>query len=126
MRKPLFVLALLGLAHPAAAQNARGTTDWVSQNLKNDKVRILEVSVDPGNYEKGHGPGAVGVKWHSELADPVKRDIASVGDFEKLASRAGIAKATTVVLYGDNNNWFAAWGYWIFKTYGHADLRLMG
>jgi thiosulfate/3-mercaptopyruvate sulfurtransferase len=114
---------LLGL--PAAAQDVLVSTDWVWQNVKNDKVRILEVSVDPGAYEKGHIAGAVGVKWHSELADPVNRDIVSAENFAKLLSRAGIAKDTSVVLYGDNNNWFAAWGYWIFQMYGHRDARLM-
>jgi thiosulfate/3-mercaptopyruvate sulfurtransferase len=117
--------ALLLLAAPLAAQEPLVTTDWVFQNLKNPKVRVLEVSVDPGVYEKGHVPGAVGVKWHSELADPVNRDIVSPESFEKLLSRAGIAPDTTVVLYGDNNNWFAAWGYWIFEIYGHKDVRLM-
>jgi len=101
------------------------TTDWVFAHLADPKVRILEVSVDPGVYEKGHVQGAVGVRWHDELADPVRRDIVSRANFEKLAARAGVARDSTVVLYGDNNNWFAAWGYWIFKSYGHADVRLM-
>ncbi len=116
---------LLLAALPAAAQEVLVTTEWVSNNLNNPKVRVLEVSVDPGVYEKGHVEGAVGVKWHSELADPVSRDIVSAASFEKLLSRAGISGDTTVVLYGDNNNWFAAWGYWIFEIYGHKAVRIM-
>jgi thiosulfate/3-mercaptopyruvate sulfurtransferase len=116
---------VLALALPASAADPLVSTDWVFQNLANPKVRVLEVSVDPGVYEQGHVPGAVGVKWHTELADPVNRDIVSREAFEKLLSRAGVSKDTTVVLYGDNNNWFAAWGYWIFKVYGHDDVRLM-
>jgi thiosulfate/3-mercaptopyruvate sulfurtransferase len=122
---PPCLAAVLALAVPAAAREPLVTTDWVWQNLKNPKVRVLEVSVDPGAYEKGHVPGAVGVNWHSELADPVERDIVSLEGFERLVSRAGVAPDTTVVLYGDNNNWFAAWGYWIFELYGHRDVRLM-
>ena len=116
---------LLTFSVPVAGQEVLVSTEWVGQNLKNERVRILEVSVDPGVYEKGHVPGAVGVKWHSELAEPVTRDIVSPANLEKLASRAAITKDTTVVLYGDNNNWFAAWGYWIFKMYGHGDVRIM-
>jgi thiosulfate/3-mercaptopyruvate sulfurtransferase len=117
--------AMLGFSLPAAAQDVLVTTDWVLQNLKNPTVRLLEVSVDPGVYEKGHVPGAVGVKWHTELADPVRRDIVSPENFQKLMARSGISNGTTVVLYGDNNNWFAAWGYWVMKMYGHDDVRLM-
>ena len=115
----------LALAGRSEAAEVLVSTDWVFARLKDPKVRILEVSVDPGVYEKGHVPGAVGVRWHDELADPVRRDIVSQTGFEKLAARAGVSRDSTVVLYGDNNNWFAAWGYWIFKTYGHADVRLM-
>jgi thiosulfate/3-mercaptopyruvate sulfurtransferase len=116
---------ILAASAPARAAEVLVSTDWVYQRLADPKVRVLEVSVDPGVYEKGHVRGAFGVRWHDELADPVRRDVVSRENFEKLLSRAGIARDTTVVLYGDNNNWFAAWGYWIFKTYGHADVRLM-
>lgn len=119
------VVALLAVAVPALAQDAVVTTDWVYRNLANEKVRILDVSVDPGVYEKGHVPGAVGIKWHSELCDPVGRDIVSAENFEKLCSRAGISNDSTVVLYGDLNNWFACWGYWIFTIYGHPQMRIM-
>lgn len=119
------LILLLALAGPAAAQDALVTTDWVYENSTKPGVRVLEVSVDPGVYEKGHVAGAVGLKWHSELCDPVSRDIVSKENFEKLCSRAGITPETTVVLYGDNNNWFACWGFWIFTIYGHANVKIM-
>jgi thiosulfate/3-mercaptopyruvate sulfurtransferase len=117
--------ALLAAASPALAQDVLVTTDWVSQNLEKSNVRIVEVSVDPGVYEKGHVQGAVGWKWHSELCDPVSRDIVPPDKFEALCRKSGINKDTTVVLYGDLNNWFACWGYWIFTMYGHSNVKLM-
>jgi thiosulfate/3-mercaptopyruvate sulfurtransferase len=107
------------------AQDVLVTTDWAAQNLRNEKVRFVDVSVDPGVYEKGHLRGAVGFKWHSELCDPVSRDIVPADRFEKLCREAGISEDTTVVLHGDLNNWFACWGYWIFTMYGHKNLKLM-
>lgn len=101
------------------------TTQWLSDNLNNSKVRIVEVSVEPGVYEQGHIPGAVNFVWHTDLVDPINRDIVSQERFERLLSWAGIEKDTTVVLYGDNNNWFAAWGAWMFDVYGHADVRIL-
>ena len=124
--KPSLIALLFAVSAPgAAAQDALVSTDWVFQNAKNPKVRIVEVSVDPGLYEKGHVAGAAGFKWHSDLCDPVARDIVSRENFEKLCSRAGIAADTTVVFYGDNSNWFACWGFWIFSLYGHKDLKIM-
>ncbi|GBD46839.1 sulfurtransferase [Methylopila sp. Yamaguchi] len=114
-----FALALGGVA--AAEGSAVVTADWVADNLKNPKVKVFEVSVDPGVYERGHVPGAVNIRWHSELVDPVKRDIASRESLQKLLSAAGVDKDTTIVLYGDNNNWFAAWGAWVLETYGLGD-----
>ena len=122
---PPVLSALVAFAGAAAAQDALVTTDWVHQNAKSPKVRIVEVSVDPGVYERGHVPGAAGFKWHSELCDPVARDVVSRENFEKLCARAGIAADTTVVFYGDNSNWFACWGYWIFSLYGHKELKIM-
>src|SRR5262245_20759252 len=107
------------------AQDALVSTQWVADHLADPRVRLVEVSVDPRVYEKGHVQGAVGLKWHSELCDPVRRDILSAEQFEKLCSRSGIANDSTVVLYGDNNNWFAAWGAWTFHLYGHASVKLM-
>lgn len=95
--------------------------EWVQKNLDNPKVRLVEVSVDPGVYERGHIPGAVNFRWHTDLVDKVSRDIASRESFEKLIQSAGIDKDTTVVLYGDNNNWFAAWGAWVFHVHGLGD-----
>lgn len=100
-------------------------TEWLANNLNNPNVRILEVSVEPGLYEQGHIPNAGNVKWHTDLVDNPNRDIVSKKQFEALASSLGITPETTVVLYGDNNNWFAAWGAWIFKVYGHKDVRLL-
>ncbi len=126
MIKPgVIVSAVLAAALPAAAQDVLVTTDWVMENAKNPKVRIVEVSVEPGNYEKGHVAGAVGFKWHSELCDPVGRDIVPAEKFEQLCRKAGISADTTVVLYGDLNNWFACWGYWTFTMYGHKNVKLM-
>jgi thiosulfate/3-mercaptopyruvate sulfurtransferase len=126
MRLVMTVAVVLAAAVPAVAQDVLVTTDWAWNQAKNPKVRIVEVSVDPGVYEKGHVAGAVGFKWHSELCEPTgARDIVSQENFEKLCSRAGIANDTTVVFYGDNNNWFAAWAVWIFTMYGHKDVRMM-
>ena len=119
----LIVCALaVGKIH---AQDALVSTQWVAEHLKDPKVRMVEVSVDPGVYEKGHVQGAVGLAWHSELCDPVRRDILSAEQFQKLCARSGIASDSTVVLYGDNNNWFAAWAAWTFHLYGHKSVKLM-
>jgi len=101
------------------------TAEWLEANLKNPKVRIVEVSVNPGVYEKGHVPGAVNFSWHVDLNDPVRRDVVSRENFEKLLSNAGVAPDTTVVLYGDTNNWFAAWGAWVFDMYGVDGVKLL-
>ena len=101
------------------------STDWAIQHLKDADKRFIEVDVDTTQYEAGHLPGAVAFNWQSQLQDQVARDIISKTDFEKLASSAGLTPQTTVVLYGDNNNWFAAYAFWLFKYYGHADVRLV-
>ena len=116
---------MIALALLVLGQDVLVTTDWVFQNLENPKVRIIEVSVDPGVYEKGHVQGAVGFKWHSELCDPVSRDIVGPEKFEALCRKAGISNDTTVVLYGDLNNWFACWAYWEFAMYGAKNVKLM-
>lgn len=116
------VALAVGLGGAASAQSGPlVTADWVADNLKNPKVKLFEVSVDPGVYERGHVPGAVNIRWHSQLVDPVKRDIASRENLQKLLSEAGVDKDTTIVLYGDNNNWFAAWGAWVLEAYGLGD-----
>ncbi|MDA7415901.1 sulfurtransferase [Xenophilus arseniciresistens] len=101
------------------------TTDWLAQNLDNRQVRVIEVSVNPGLYERAHVPGAVNFSWHTELNDRVRRDIVGREDFEKLLSKAGVGADTTVVLYGDTNNWFAAWGAWVFDIYGVKNVKLL-
>ncbi|MET0671660.1 MAG: sulfurtransferase [Xanthobacteraceae bacterium] len=115
-----FAIALLPAA-ASARENPLVTTDWLEKNLTNAKVRVVEVSVEPGQFERGHIPGAQNIVWHTDLVDTVKRDIASQEKFQALLRKLGIDKDTTVVLYGDNNNWFAAWGAWIFSVYGLND-----
>ena len=100
-------------------------TDWVKQNIGKPGIRLVEVDVDTKAYDAGHIPGAVGVNWQSQLQDQVRRVIVSKQGFERLMSEAGISPSDTVILYGDNNNWFAAYGFWLFKLYGHKDVRLM-
>ncbi|KGE72753.1 sulfurtransferase [Spirochaeta lutea] len=127
MKRLLFLLVLLAAESGAGlfASEFLVSTDWLAQNLNNPRVKIVEVSVNPGVYEQGHIPGAVNFRWHSDLVDPVVRDIAQPEDFADLLSRSGISPDDTVVIYGDTNNWFAAWGAWIFDIYGHRDFRLL-
>lgn len=98
---------------------------WLQQNLNNPNVRIIEVSVNPGQFERGHIPGAVNFKWHTDLVDPVRRDIVTAKNFQEKLRKAGVNKDSTVVLYGDNNNWFAAWGAWVFDVYGVKNVKLL-
>lgn len=107
------------------ASNFLVDTEWLQKNLDNPKVRIVEVSVNPGQFERGHIPGAVNFRWHTDLVDPVRRDIATQANFQKLLRNAGVNNDTTVVLYGDNNNWFAAWGAWVFDVYGVKNVKLL-
>ena len=100
-------------------------TAWVAQHGRDPNVRLVEVDVDTGSYDSGHIPGAVAWNWTSQLCDTVRRDVIPKADFEKLMSESGVGNDTTVVLYGDNNNWFAAWALWQLKLYGHKDVRLM-
>jgi len=99
------------------------TTQWVADNKS--KVRLIEVDVDTTQYDAGHIAGSVSFNWQSQLQDQVQRDIISQEEFEKLLSQAGVAADTHVILYGDNNNWFAAYALWLFKYYGHATVSLM-
>jgi thiosulfate/3-mercaptopyruvate sulfurtransferase len=100
-------------------------TDWLEKNLNNPKIRIVEVSTDTGVYERGHIQGAVNIKWHTDLVDPVKRDIASKENLQKTLQALGINNDSTIVIYGDNNNWFAAWGAWVFDVYGVKNVKLL-
>ncbi|HEU5077650.1 MAG TPA: sulfurtransferase [Opitutaceae bacterium] len=101
------------------------STDWVKDNLGKPHIKLVEIDVDTKAYDAGHIPGAVGFNWQTQTQDTVRRDIVSQEQFEKLVGGAGISPSDTVVLYGDNNNWFAAYGFWVFKVYGHKDVRLM-
>lgn len=101
-------------------------TDWVADNLKNPAIRILEVDYDPENaYKQGHIPGAHLVWWKRDINDPVRRDIISKQQFEELMSRVGAEPNTELVLYGDFNNWFAAFAFWVFQYYGHRKISIM-
>ena len=101
------------------------STNWVKENLGQPNLKIVEIDVDTKAYDAGHVCGAIGFNWQTQLQDQVSRDIINKTEFEKLVSQAGISPSDTVILYGDNNNWFAAYGFWLFKLYGHKDVRLM-
>jgi len=126
IKKAVLLWALLFTAPVVAApSDFLVTTDWLEKNLNNPKLRLIEVSVDTGVYERGHIQGAVNFKWHTDLVDPVKRDIASKENFEKLLRQAGVNNDSTIVIYGDSNNWFAAWGAWVFDVYGVKNVKLL-
>ena len=99
------------------------SADWAESNLDNPTVVFVEVDEDASAYDTGHIPGAVKLDWKKDLQDPVKRDFVDAQQFSKLLSDRGISNDDTVVLYGGNNNWFAAYAYWYFKLYGHQDVR---
>jgi thiosulfate/3-mercaptopyruvate sulfurtransferase len=108
-----------------ASQNVLVDADWVEQHLHDPNVRLIEVDVDTSAYEQGHIPGAIGFNWKKELQDQIVRAPLSKTQLEELLSQAGVSNDTTVILYGDNNNWFAAWALWLLKYYGHEDVRLL-
>ena len=112
-------------AAPKNLSRAVAQPDWLEKNIDNPNVRIVEVSTEPGIYERGHIKNAAKIVWHTDLVDTVNRDIASAKNFQKLAQKLGINQDTTVVLYGDKNNWFAAWGAWLFNIYGAKDVRIL-
>ena len=99
--------------------------DWVAEHLDDPAVVLVEVDEDTSAYARGHIPGAVRVDWRDDLQDPVRRDFVSREQFEALMSDRGVGNEHTVVLYGGNNNWFAAYAYWYFTLYGHGDVRLL-
>jgi len=108
-------------AHPEVLVS----TDWVKENLGKPGIKLVEIDVDTKAYDAGHIPGAAGFNWQTQLQDQLRRDIVGKEAFEKLVGDAGISPNDTVILYGDNNNWFAAYGFWLFKIYGHKDVKLM-
>ena len=106
-------------------ENSLVTAQWVEDNLDTDGVVIVEVDEDTSAYDGGHLEGAVKLDWKTELQDPVRRDFVDKAGFEKLLSSKGISNDDTVILYGGNNNWFAAYAYWYFTLYGHQDVKLL-
>ncbi|MBI2910628.1 MAG: sulfurtransferase [Chloroflexi bacterium] len=108
-------------AHPEALVN----TQWVADHANDPKVHLIEVDVDFSNYQKGHIAGAVGFDWQKDLQAQPVRDMVSNAELEALLGKAGVSNDSTVVVYGDANNWFAAWALWVMKYYGHSDVRLM-
>ena len=109
----------------SAATDALVDAEWAKAHLEDTAIRFVEVDVDTTAYDQSHLPGAVAWNWTSQLSDGIRRDIASREDFSALLSASGIGPDTTIILYGDNNNWFAAWAYWQLKLYGHRDVRIL-
>ena len=101
------------------------TTDWLAEHLNDDSVVVAEVDENPDLYDQGHIAGAVKLHWRDDLQDPLERDLVDKPTFERLLGERGIANDTTLVLYGDKNNWFAAYAYWYLKIYGHGDVRIL-
>ena len=109
-----------GYANPVLVE-----TDWLEEHRGDESVVVAEVDEDPDLYEEGHIPGAVKLHWRDDLQDPVERDLVDKETFERVLGERGIGNDTTVVLYGDKNNWFAAYAYWYLKIYGHGDVRIL-
>jgi thiosulfate/3-mercaptopyruvate sulfurtransferase len=110
---------------PVTAQSWLVSTEWVASHLADPSIRIVEVDVDTKAYAEGHVPNAVGWAWDVQLCDTLRRDIIPRDNFERLMGDSGISNNTTVILYGDNNNWFAAWALWQLEVYGHTNVKLM-
>ncbi len=108
-------------AHPETLVD----TSWLSEHAKDPTVRVFEVDVDTSSHEQGHVAGAIGVNWKSDLQQQPVRDLLDKRQLEEFLSKNGVTKDTTIVVYGDNNNWFAAWFFWLLKYYGHKDVRLV-
>ena len=113
------------MAARVANPQAIVTTDWVEEHKDDDNVALVEVDVDTDAYDEGHIPGAIGWNWTSQLNDELRRDILDRRQMATLLGQSGIGRNTTVVLYGDNNNWFAAYAYWQMKMFGHRRLKIM-
>jgi thiosulfate/3-mercaptopyruvate sulfurtransferase len=107
------------------AKDVLVTTDWLAERLGDSGVAVAEVDENTDLYEEGHIPGAVKLHWRDDLQDAIERDLVEQPEFEELMGARGIGNDTTVVLYGDKNNWFAAYAYWYLKIYGHRDVRLL-
>ncbi len=113
------------MAESGYAKPVLVTTEWVAEHLTDDNVVVAEVDENTDLYEEGHIPGAVKLHWRDDLQDPVERDVIEKHAFEQLLGSRGIGNGTTVVVYGDKNNWFAAYAYWYLKVYGHVDVRIL-
>ena len=111
---------MAGYAHPEVLV----TTDWVAQHGSDAGIRLVEVDVDTAAYDEGHISGAVGLNWQTQLCDQVRRDILTKEQFEQLCQDSGISNDTTIIFYGDNNNWFATYALWQFRYYGHDESNL--
>src|SRR5919198_1891600 len=101
------------------------TTDWLAEQRNDPGLVVAEVDENPDLYEEGHIPGAVKLHWREDLQDQVERDLIEKDAFEQLMGRLGVGNDTTLVVYGDKNNWFAAYAYWYLKIYGHHDVRVL-
>jgi thiosulfate/3-mercaptopyruvate sulfurtransferase len=108
-----------------AAADVLVSTQWVADHGRDPGIKLVEVDVDTSAYEEGHVAGAIGFNWTSQLQDQVRRDVITKGELEKLLGAAGIGNDDTIILYGDNNNWFAAYAFWVLEMYGHQKLKLM-
>jgi thiosulfate/3-mercaptopyruvate sulfurtransferase len=113
------------MSHHTFSTDVLVDSAWAQEHLTDPKVRFVEVDVDTSAYDQSHIPGAVGWNWTSQLSDGIRRDIVNREEFSKLLGESGITPDTTIILYGDNNNWFAAWAYWQLKLYGHKDVRIL-
>lgn len=121
-----FISTCLAVSAASAADSEfLVSTEWLENNLESEDLVVFEVSVNPGVYERGHIPGAVNVSWHTDLVDTVNRDIVSQENFQSLLRDAGVSEGDTIVLYGDTNNWFSAWGAWVFDIYDVANVKLL-
>ena len=109
----------------ANPQDVLVETDWLGQHATDPNIRIFEVDVDTAAYDQGHVAGAVGLNWKSDLQQHPVRDLLEKRQLEQLLGKYGVTSATTIVTYGDNNNWFAAWFFWLLKYYGHKDVKLV-
>ena len=101
------------------------TTEWLAEHVNDSNVVVAEVDENPDLYDDGHIPGAVKLHWRDDLQDPVERDLVEKAEFERLLGSRGIGNDTAIVVYGDKNNWFAAYAYWYLKIYGHEDVRIL-
>ncbi len=110
-----------GYAHPEVLVE----TDWVAQHLNDSNIRLIEADEDVLLYEVGHLPGAVKLDWHVDVQDKVNRDFVNQQEFEQLMSHWGITNDTTIILYGDKNNWYACYSFWLFSMYGHTKMKIM-